>query len=50
MQGLLYEVKPLDPAVFAAVSIPLTPVAAAACSIPAVRAARIDPAIVLRDD
>jgi putative ABC transport system permease protein len=50
MQGLLYEVKPLDPTVFAAVAILLTLVAAAACSIPAVRAARVDPAIVLRDE
>jgi predicted permease len=50
MQGLLFEVKPLDPAVFAAVTILLTLVATAAGALPAARASRIDPAIVLRDE
>ena len=36
MQGLLFEVTPLDPAVFASVTILLTLVATAACAVPAV--------------
>jgi putative ABC transport system permease protein len=50
MQGLLFEVKPLDPTVFASVTILLTVVAAAACAVPAARATRVDPAMVLRDE
>jgi putative ABC transport system permease protein len=50
MQGLLYDVAPVDPAVFAAVTILLTLVATAACALPAARATRVDPAIVLRDE
>ena len=50
MRGLLYEVEPLDPVVFAGVTVLVSLVAAAACAIPAVRATRVDPAIVLRDE
>jgi predicted permease len=50
MQGLLYEVEPLDPLVLATVTILLAAVAAAACAIPAARAMRIDPAVVLRTE
>jgi putative ABC transport system permease protein len=50
MQGLLFEVEPLDPAAFAGVTTLLTVVACLACGIPAGRATRIDPAIVLRNE
>jgi len=50
MQGLLYEVKPLEPVAFAAVGAIIAMVAIAACAIPARRATRVDPALVLRDE
>ncbi len=50
MQGLLFEVTPLDPVVFASVTVLMTLVATAACAVPAARATRVDPAIVLRDE
>ena len=45
----LYAVAPSDPATLVAISIVLLATVAAACVIPAVRAARIDPALALRD-
>jgi putative ABC transport system permease protein len=48
MRDLLYEIKPLDPAVFAAVSATLLAVAALACLVPAWRASRLDPMQALR--
>jgi putative ABC transport system permease protein len=48
MRDLLYEIKPLDPAVFAAVAATLLAVAAFACIVPAWRASRIDPMQALR--
>lgn len=50
MQGLLYEVEPIDPAVFAAVTTFLVLVATSACTVPAIRATRVNPTIALRDD
>ena len=50
LQTLLYEVEPADPAVFASVSALLVLVAAAACHVPASRAMRVDPALVLREE
>jgi putative ABC transport system permease protein len=50
MQGLLYEVEPLDPRVFAVVTIGLILVATCACAVPARRATRVNPAIALRED
>ena len=50
MQGLLFEVEPLDPVAFVSVIALLTGVAAVACAIPASRAAWIDPASVLRQE
>ena len=48
MRDLLYEMKPLDPAVFAAVAATLLAVAAFACIVPAWRASRLDPMQALR--
>lgn len=47
---LLYEVSPLDPAVFAIVIATLAIVAIAASAIPAWRATRVDPSEALRTD
>jgi ABC-type lipoprotein release transport system permease subunit len=48
MRGLLYEIKPLDPAVFAVVAATLLVVAAFACIFPAWRASHLDPMRALR--
>jgi predicted permease len=48
MRDLLYEIKPLDPAVYAAVAAVLLAVAASACMVPAWRASRLDPMQALR--
>jgi len=48
MRDLLFEIKPLDPAVFAAVAATLLAVAALACIVPAWRASRLDPMQALR--
>ena len=50
MQSLLFGVQPLDVWSFAAAVIVLLGVALGACSIPAARAAAIDPAISLRTE
>jgi putative ABC transport system permease protein len=50
LQSLLYGVKPLDATVFGGVCLVLTAVAVAASYIPALRAARIDPIVALRDE
>ena len=49
MSALLYGVDAGDPVTFAAVLGLLGIVAVAACAIPAIRAARLDPMLVLRD-
>jgi predicted permease len=50
MTTLLFNVRPTDPAVYAAVSLVLIAVALLASYLPARRAARIDPLIALRDE
>jgi ABC-type lipoprotein release transport system permease subunit len=48
MRSLLFGVRASDPFTFAALALMLTLVALLACTIPARRAARIDPMISLR--
>jgi len=50
MESLLFGVKANDPATFGAVAAVLAAVALVACSIPAIRATRIDPAVALRTE
>ena len=48
--GVLYDVQPGDPAVFAAVVVTLSFVAMAACLVPGQKAARVDPVAALRNE
>jgi len=50
LSSLLFEVRPTDPWTFAAVSVLLAVVAVVATLVPALRAARIDPAVALRQE
>ena len=50
IQSMLYETRPLDPAIFAAVAATLLLVAVLACLVPAWRASRIDPMQALRNE
>jgi putative ABC transport system permease protein len=50
MTTLLFNVRPTDPAVFAAVSFVLIAVTLLASYLPARRASGIDPLIALRDE
>jgi len=50
MSALLYGLRPVDPVAFLAAAAVLGLVALAAASIPALRAARVDPAIALREE
>ena len=47
---LLYNVRPLDPIIYAGVAGLFTAIAAVACLIPSLRAARLDPLLALRAD
>lgn len=48
IKAMLYETRPLDPEIFAAVAALLISTAALACLVPAWRASRLDPMRVLR--
>jgi putative ABC transport system permease protein len=50
MTDLLYDVKPSDPWTFVVLPIGIAITALVACGIPAIRAAFVDPAIILRDE
>lgn len=49
IRSSLYGTTPLDPAVFAGVIVLLLGVAATACLLPAWRASRLEPTVVLRN-
>jgi ABC-type antimicrobial peptide transport system permease subunit len=48
IQGLLFGVEPHDPVTFLGVSLMMGAIGVAACWVPALRAARVDPAITMR--
>jgi predicted permease len=50
LKTMLVRIQPSDPVTFCVVAAMLTAAAVAACLIPARRALRLDPAIVLRDE
>ncbi|MGD0096945.1 MAG: ABC transporter permease [Terracidiphilus sp.] len=50
IQSMLYETRPLDPAIFAAVAAILLAVASLACLMPAWRASQLDPMQALRNE
>ncbi len=50
LANLLYEIGPSDTATFVATPVVLVAVAVIACAVPAWRASRLDPVIVLRHD
>src|SRR6185503_10035124 len=48
VQGLLFGVAPYDPVTLAVVALTMVAIGVAACWLPALRAARIDPAVAIR--
>jgi putative ABC transport system permease protein len=50
LETLLYGVTSRDPLTFTIMSVTLSAIALFACLVPAIRAARVDPARVLRDE
>jgi putative ABC transport system permease protein len=50
MESMLFGIKPLDPATFAAVAVGFALVAALASYFPARHATQVDPAVTLRDE
>jgi ABC-type antimicrobial peptide transport system permease subunit len=50
LQAQLFNVRPTDPLTIVTVAVFIAVVASVACLIPANRAARVDPMVVLRDE
>jgi ABC-type antimicrobial peptide transport system permease subunit len=50
LRTMLVGVEPTDPATFVAIAVGFLVVAAIACGVPALRAARLDPMVALRDE
>ena len=50
LSDMMFHVEPRDPAVFGGVAVVLLLISVAATALPAVRAARVDPAAVLRGE
>ena len=50
LQAQLFNVRPTDPGTIAAVMAFIAVVAGLACYVPASRATRVDPMVVLRDE
>jgi putative ABC transport system permease protein len=50
MRNVLFGVRPLDPLVFTGAALILFGLAILACSVPALRAARVDPIVALREE
>jgi ABC-type antimicrobial peptide transport system permease subunit len=50
MSTLLFGVQPIDPLTFAAAALVLSLTAMVATAVPALRAARVDPLVTLRDE
>ena len=50
IQSMLVGVEPTDPATFGSMAAGFLLIAAVACGVPALRAARLDPMVALRDD
>jgi putative ABC transport system permease protein len=50
LQDLLFEISPRDPLAFSAVALAMVAVTLLAASLPAARAARVDPLTALRDE
>ena len=48
IKGLLFEIAPHDPVTFVGVALMMAAIGIVACWVPAMRAARIDPAIAMR--
>ncbi|MGH7553461.1 MAG: hypothetical protein ACREMQ_10605, partial [Longimicrobiales bacterium] len=48
IDGLLFGIAPYDPITFVGVAVMMAAIGIVACWIPALRAARIDPAITMR--
>jgi putative ABC transport system permease protein len=50
LEGMLFELRPLDPATFVAVAMLFLVVGLMAACLPAFRASRVDPLVALRHD
>ncbi len=50
LAGLLFEITPSDPLTFTSIVVFLAGVSLAACSVPAFRAARVEPLVALRQE